>query len=143
MVPPRLRGLYDSKTLGEDGTVLATFGYPNPTFLWIPAQANGATGTAYPIAGLPDQFVSADMNRRRDFVGSTRYGGDDNSRAYRVSNEGQVVEDLNTLIPANSGWVLQDAYGINDAGYITGTGYFTDAAGVEEHGLFLLVPTAY
>jgi probable HAF family extracellular repeat protein len=30
--------------------------------------------------------------------------------------------DLNSLIPANSGWVLREAVGINDAGQVAGTG---------------------
>jgi probable HAF family extracellular repeat protein len=32
--------------------------------------------------------------------------------------------DLNSLLPANSGWVLEQAFGINDAGQITGTGLY-------------------
>lgn len=32
--------------------------------------------------------------------------------------------DLNTLIPPSAGWLLTAAYGINDAGQITGTGIF-------------------
>lgn len=35
-----------------------------------------------------------------------------------------VMTDLNTLIPADSGWVLQSAEGINDLGDITGFGTF-------------------
>jgi probable HAF family extracellular repeat protein len=34
------------------------------------------------------------------------------------------MRDLNSLIPPGSGWVLQFAWGINDAGQITGTGIF-------------------
>jgi probable HAF family extracellular repeat protein len=33
------------------------------------------------------------------------------------------MKDLNTLIPANSGWFLQEARGINDAGQIVGSGW--------------------
>lgn len=35
-----------------------------------------------------------------------------------------VMLDLNALIPANSGWELLAAYGINDAGQITGVGLY-------------------
>ncbi len=62
--------------------------------------------------------------------------------AYAVNNHGQVVgagfnaarrremaflydgvpHDLNDLIPPNSGWILQDARGINDRGQIVGSG---------------------
>lgn len=35
---------------------------------------------------------------------------------------GGKIKDLNKLIPANSGWVLQEADGINNAGQIVGSG---------------------
>ena len=35
-----------------------------------------------------------------------------------------TVTDLNTLLPSNSGWVLQTAFGINDAGLIVGYGTY-------------------
>ena len=34
------------------------------------------------------------------------------------------MKDLNTFIPKNSGWVLDDATGINDAGQIVGSGTY-------------------
>ena len=37
---------------------------------------------------------------------------------------GGVMTDLNTFLPANSGWVLQDAVGVNDSGLIAGNGLF-------------------
>jgi probable HAF family extracellular repeat protein len=46
-----------------------------------------------------------------------------------------VMTDLNTLIPAGSGWVLQTATGINDNGQIVGTG----SIGGQTHA-FLLTP---
>lgn len=46
------------------------------------------------------------------------------------------MRDLNTLIPQNKGWkVLNDAFSINDAGNIIGSGYYYD----REHN-FLLIP---
>jgi probable HAF family extracellular repeat protein len=36
--------------------------------------------------------------------------------------DGQAMRDLNDLIPANSGWTLQSATGINDSGQIVGYG---------------------
>jgi probable HAF family extracellular repeat protein len=66
------------------------------------------------------------------------------SYAYGVNDSGQVVGysylaggaqdaflyydgsmlDLNSLLPANSGWVLEEAFGINDSGQITGMGLY-------------------
>ena len=47
------------------------------------------------------------------------------------------IRDLNTLIPATSGWVLYRAYGVNDLGEIVGVGKVNGAT----HA-FLLVPPA-
>jgi probable HAF family extracellular repeat protein len=49
---------------------------------------------------------------------------------------GKMV-DLNTLIPANSGWVLTSATGIDDNGLITGTGTFNGTSQA-----FILAPSA-
>ncbi len=74
------------------------------------------------------------------------------STAFAINNATQVVgwsgfiafiwtekggmQDLNTLIPANSGCQLLAAYGINDRGQITGQGNING----QSHG-FLLTPT--
>jgi hypothetical protein len=43
------------------------------------------------------------------------------------------MKDLNKLIPAGSGWMLQEAYGINNAGQIVGTGMHNG----QEHAFLL------
>jgi uncharacterized repeat protein (TIGR01451 family) len=73
----------------------------------------------------------------------------DHSYPYGVNNAGQVVgesgghaflysngmlQDLNSLIPADSGWVLNTASAINDKGQIVGTGTFN---GQQTHGFLL------
>jgi probable HAF family extracellular repeat protein len=47
-----------------------------------------------------------------------------------------TMRDLNALIPANSGWVLLSANGINDAGQIVGEGVHNGNSG----SAFLLTP---
>ena len=47
------------------------------------------------------------------------------------------LRDLNTLIPATSGWHLRTASGINDKGLIIGSGQFQGS----QHG-YLLTPVA-
>ena len=37
-----------------------------------------------------------------------------------------IMQDLNSLIPENSGWLLQNAFGINESGYIVGDGSIGD-----------------
>jgi probable HAF family extracellular repeat protein len=39
-----------------------------------------------------------------------------------VSTNGARMQDLNRLIPSNTGWVLVEAHGINDVGQIAGSG---------------------
>jgi len=48
---------------------------------------------------------------------------------------GGKVMDLNALVAVNSGWVLEDARSINDAGQIVGRGAYRG----KEHA-FLLTP---
>jgi probable HAF family extracellular repeat protein len=94
-----------------------------------------------------------------------------NSYAYGINDSGEIVgysyladgaqnaflyEDgsmlnLNSLLPANSGWVLEEAFGINNAGQITGMGLYDgqqtaflmtdpgDIAAVPEPGESLLI----
>jgi probable HAF family extracellular repeat protein len=45
------------------------------------------------------------------------------------------MQDLNKLIPAHSGWVLETAYSINDAGQIVGYGTLN-----KQQRAFLLTP---
>ena len=47
------------------------------------------------------------------------------------------MQDLNALIPANSGWVLQSANAINSAGQITGDGLYKG-----QDQAFLLTPSS-
>ena len=66
-----------------------------------------------------------------------------NSCAYGINNSGQVVGesnssngsraflwqdntmvDINSFLPENSGWVLENATDINDSGQIVGYGYY-------------------
>lgn len=57
------------------------------------------------------------INDHNDMVG--QFGVD--GRAFLYTSGG-VFYDLNDLIPSNSGWVLEEARGINNSGQIAGTG---------------------
>jgi probable HAF family extracellular repeat protein len=56
--------------------------------------------------------------------------------AYPFIYANGTMTDLNTLIPANSGWTLEDAVGINDSGEIVGNGINADG----DPDAFLLTP---
>jgi probable HAF family extracellular repeat protein len=61
------------------------------------------------------------VNEGGEVVGYS-YLADGEQHAF-LYDEGKML-DLNSLIPANSGWDLLAAYGINDSGQITGVGLF-------------------
>lgn len=66
-----------------------------------------------------DQTEVRAINNLGQIVGSSDYHAG-NSHAFLYSH--RMVTDLNNLIPAGSGWVLENANGINDRGQIVGTG---------------------
>jgi probable HAF family extracellular repeat protein len=60
------------------------------------------------------------INNGDEVVGSSDTS-DGGQHAFLYSDG--VMSDLNSLIPANSGWVLLEAQDINDNGHIVGTGF--------------------
>ena len=69
-------------------------------------------------------------------VGYSTIGSGD-PRAFFDYN-GQLI-DLNSMLPAGSGWLLMQAYGINDRNQIVGTGLF----GGQEHAFELDLPGSF
>jgi probable HAF family extracellular repeat protein len=78
--------------------------------------------------------VGLAINRTGQVVGVASIPGDFNSFRAFLYSDGEM-QNLNGLLEANSGWVLEVASGINDKGEITGMGVFNG----EGHA-FLLVP---
>jgi len=77
-----------------------------------------------------------DVNDAGVVVGYSYLADNAVTHAFAYLN-GQMI-DLNSLLPANSGWVLETAYGINNQGDIVGTGTFN---GQQES--FLLDPPQF
>jgi probable HAF family extracellular repeat protein len=110
-------------------------------FRWTPTSPNGTTGTMTDLGVL--------NNGRYTYKYSDAYGINDSGfvvgaahppdfTAFYWPSKGSL-QDLNTLIPANSGFAdLDHAYEINHAGQIVGSGRLP--SGTIEHG-FLLTPT--
>ena len=89
---------------------------PTATPITLPSLANSTAANA--------TNVGEGINTSGVIVGaSTDSTG--NSRAVLWKN-GKIT-DLNTLIPANSGWTLHSALAINDSGGIVGVGSFNGA----------------
>lgn len=82
----------------------------------------------------------------QDLGGSLSFAYDINNAGLIVGESGGramlwengVMKDLNTLIPADSGWVLLNAHGINERGRIVGKGTFNG-----QTRPFMLKPRAY
>jgi hypothetical protein len=74
--------------------------------------------------GTPSSIAQC-MNGAGDIVGScTQYSGQTSLGSHATLWPAGLTQpvDLNTLIDPNSGWVLRNAYGINDDGVIVGIG---------------------
>lgn len=119
-------------------TALGTFGGMNSYAMGI-NDAGAVTGFASLASGYEHAFIDTGGNLT-DL--GTLGGG--SSFAYGINDSDSVVGyswlpdgtdhafvwidgtmfDLNSLIPSDSGWVLSQAFGINDAGQIVGTGIF-------------------
>lgn len=75
------------------------------------------------------QSFAYGINNKGDVVGSADSGGTLRAVIYQKG----VLTDLNSLIPAGSGWVLNQARGISENGQISGTGVING----QEHAFML------
>jgi probable HAF family extracellular repeat protein len=62
------------------------------------------------------------INNRGQIVGASGQGLTDVTHSHSLLWENGTMINLQTQIPADSGWVLQQAYSINDRGQIGGFG---------------------
>lgn len=112
------------------------------------ATANGVThaflysaGAMHDLGSLGDASYAYGINASGQIIGMAyvpNSGGGVLSHAF-YSNGGPLV-DLNSLIPANSGWILESATGISNDGTIVGYGMLNGV----RHGFVLnplIVPT--
>ncbi|HEX8522613.1 MAG TPA: autotransporter-associated beta strand repeat-containing protein [Tepidisphaeraceae bacterium] len=94
--------------------------------------ANGVMSDLGSLGG--DYSEAFDINLSGIIVGvSSDPTGSNHAFVYSAG----VMQDLNSLIPAGSGWTLENAKAINDSGQIVG--YGTNALG--QHHAFLLTPS--
>ncbi|OKH41402.1 hypothetical protein NIES2101_34245 [Calothrix sp. HK-06] len=100
-------------------------------FLWDRANGIQSLGALPNNTNNTSQAFSINENSQIVGLSSSEQG----NRAVIWQNG--IISDLNNLIPSNSGWVLNEARGINDAGYIVGTGVINNV----QHA-FLLQPVS-
>jgi probable HAF family extracellular repeat protein len=131
---PSLGGSYLApRAINGEGHVTGAAGLPSDADGVAFLSGNGATAALPNLPG--DEFSEGfAINDSDEVVGDSGSlaGG---SRA--VLWENGTAIDLNTLIPADSGWFLEQAYGITNDGVIVGDGSF-DGQGTS----FLLTPVS-
>lgn len=114
----------EAYAINNVGHVIATQ-VPNVPVLWRDGQVIDLMGQGLPLA----------LNDRDDIVGFTSETPTTlATRRATLWREGVRI-DLNTLIPADSGWTLNEATAINESGQIVGTGTRTG-----QTRAFLLTP---
>jgi len=111
----------DAFKINNNGQVIgqsATASNPNgEPFLWD----NGVITDLGMVAG--DTFGQAlDINMKGQIVGLSAGDPNDESTYHALLWENGVMTDLQTMIPADSGWILLAAAGINEHGQIVGGG---------------------
>jgi len=107
-------GSTSATAINDEGLIV---GYADSTAVY---WQNGAMTFLGTLPGYQTSFAHA-VNNSGLIVGEGFDGyGDHHALMWQ---NGKIV-DLNTLLPANSGWVVEDATGIDDQGQIVGYGLY-------------------
>jgi probable HAF family extracellular repeat protein len=117
-----------AKAINASGAVVGSSGGGADAFLWT------APGTVQTLPDYGGQAAAYGINSSGLIVGQVMTGPTASTHVAALWQGGALI-DLNTLLPASSGWVLQYAEAINDAGQITGYGTYNG-----QYRAFLLNP---
>jgi probable HAF family extracellular repeat protein len=118
-----------SVAFGINASGAVVGGKNNNAFLWT------QTGGVQALPGLGGTSSASGINSSGLIVGDVETVPGTSNYVAALWQGGALI-DLNTLLPASSGWQLLYATAINDAGQITGTGTYNGEARA-----FLLNPT--
>jgi len=103
--------------------------YDSVTQQW---QVLGGTVEGYCVSR------AADINDSNQVVGELVKRGEEQAPHAFLKESSRPLIDLNTLLPADSGWTISSASAINNDGKIAATGY---KEGVGTHALLLTLPS--
>jgi autotransporter-associated beta strand protein/probable HAF family extracellular repeat protein len=103
---------------------------------------NGSTGITLRVLGnagtaTKGVYPKGIDNENQVVGGSTLYATPNSTATHAFLYQNGNTQDLNNLIPSASGWVLNNAYSINDNGQIVGDGTYNGVTTA-----FLLTPQA-
>lgn len=128
-------------------------GNPVPRLWYRDCDGNGTNDLMIDLgtlAGLTSgHAVALAINNSGEVVGWSTHPDDPDDLTDKhafIWTEGKGMQDLNDLIPSDSGWILREAWDVDDVGQIVGVGAYT--ADVDEDGdeetipfrAFLLTP---
>jgi probable HAF family extracellular repeat protein len=107
-------------------------------FIWDETSGIRDLGTLEYCPAETDQSTAYDINSLGQVVGRSCARSVERPQGVNAVlwDENNCILDLNTVIPADSGWILEEAFAINDSGQIVGYGTFNG----EEQRAFLLTP---
>jgi probable HAF family extracellular repeat protein len=133
-------GSLDTNSINDSGQVVGNYLiYIYPYAIndgWRAYLYDSATQQGQALGTLGGYSDATGINDSGQVVGNSYvYGYGDHAF---LKESGQSMIDLNTLIPADSGWTIREARAINSDGKIAATGY---KAGAGAHAL-LLTPTS-
>ncbi len=125
----------------DSGDLIGTADLPGPSgsqshhaFLW-------RNGVKTDLGSLGDSSHAEGINSQGQIVGRSKPTPDSPVQHAFLWEHGGPMVDLNTLIPANSGLLLEEGGNINDRGEIAGRGLPSGCDDVDACGhAFLLIP---
>jgi len=103
--------------ISASGAVVGSTANNADAFLWT------APSTVQTLSDYGGRASAFGINSSGLIVGQVQTGLGASTYVAALWQGGTLI-DLNTLLPASSGWVLQLAAAINDAGQISGWGYY-------------------
>jgi probable HAF family extracellular repeat protein len=140
VVPYGYVGAY-ANGLSDEGKVAGYLEYSYSRKRSAAVWVQGSGWGALPAASGQNwvNYEAAAVNTFGQVVGSAALA---NGQTVAFIYSGQSMYDLNSLLPENSGWVLEKAVSINRNKQIAGIGRRKFGNGIEERRAFLAVPSS-
>jgi len=131
------------RAINDSGQVVGTSpGLPNTAFLWSEGTGMQDLGK---LPGVPGEHGASAINNSGQVVGGTfsPHSGlteEEGNRAF-VWSESTGIQDLNDLIPPDSGWALLSANDINESGQILCNGFHRGSDNLRHRRFCVLTPS--
>jgi probable HAF family extracellular repeat protein len=114
-------GFGEPLSINNRGQVAGTI-LPDSGQNWLPALWQDGSLIELAVFDTDPHALGSQINNQGQIVGFSGQNLTDCTTAHSLLWENGAMINLQTQIPADSGWVLQQAYSINDRGQIGGFG---------------------